>query len=98
MQNKTTVTIVVTEELYKAVSPVTNGTFIQLAIDVFNLDLNKISIYIDPDSYTCVYDKNVGDKVNITLSIKNRFHIIKISDIDKQYPHNINRGVIDESK
>ena len=98
MQNEKTVTIIITEELHKAANDVTNGVFIKLALDVFNLDLNKISIHIDPECYTYVYDKNVDDEVNIILTIKNGFHIISMSNIEDQYPHNINRGVNDESR
>jgi len=98
MQNKKTLTVTITEELYEAANIVTNGAFIKLALDIFNLDLNKISIHIDPDSYICIHDKNIGDEVNITLFIEDGFHIIKISNIEDQYPNITNKGVSDESR
>jgi len=98
MQNKKEIKVIITEDLYEAASAVTNGAFIKLALDIFNLDLNKVSIHIDPSSYDCVYSKYIGDEVNVTLVVENGLHVITVSTIDSQYPSNINKGVKDASR
>ena len=98
MKNKKTVRVIITEELYEAANKKANGAFIKLALDVFNLDLNKIDIVIEDTCYYYTNVRNVGSEIDISLDIINGHYVISVSNINEQYPSNINKGVKDASR